>query len=163
MTQMITLVAAAAQNLCIGADNDIPWHIPEDFAFFKAYTSGKPCIMGRKTWDSLPKKPLPNRTNVVITRQADYVAEGAVVVGDLHAALSSLVDAKEIIIMGGAQVYEQAMALATDIRLTEVKLDVVGDAFFPKIDLGIWQEISRDVQVSAKGIAFDLVHYQRKA
>ncbi len=159
----ITLVVAAAQNLCIGANNDIPWHIPEDFAFFKAYTTGKPCIMGRKTWESLPKKPLPNRTNVVISRQDHYLANGAMVVDNLDSALSSLGDVDEVIIMGGAQVYAQAMDIATDIRLTEVKLDVAGDAYFPSLDASKWQEITREAQVSTKGIAFDLVHYQRKA
>ncbi len=158
----ITLVAAADNNFCIGMNNDIPWHIPEDFAFFKAYTTGKPCIMGRKTWESLPKKPLPNRTNIVLSNDASYVADGAQVFGHLETALASVADSEEIIIMGGAQIYRIALSLATDIRLTEVKLDVEGDAFFPKLDTVLWQEVERQNQVSAKGIAFDLVHYQRR-
>ncbi|XXQ69301.1 dihydrofolate reductase [Neisseriaceae bacterium B1] len=161
--QKITLIAAMAQNRVIGKQNDIPWHIPEDFAFFKAYTTGKPVIMGRKTWDSLPRKPLPNRRNIVITRQQDWADEGAEVFSDFQAALTACADAPEIIIMGGAQIYAQALAdnLATDIRLTEIALEPDGDALFPEFSRETWQEISREAQVSAQGIAFNLVHYQR--
>ena len=162
MSQHITLVVATAQNGCIGVNNDMPWHIPEDFAFFKAYTSGKPVVMGRKTWESLPKKPLPNRRNVVITRQQGYVAEGAEVVHDLQAAMAACVDAPEIIIMGGAQIYAEAMPLATDLRITEVDLHVDGDAFFPVLEPSQWQEVERSRHVSAKGIGYAFVHYQRK-
>ena len=118
--QKITLVAAVGSNGCIGVGNDMPWHIPEDFAFFKAYTSNKPVVMGRKTWESLPKKPLPNRRNIVVSRQADYVATGAEIVPDLAAALALCNTVEEIILMGGAQIYNQALSLATDLRLTEV-------------------------------------------
>ena len=163
MSQHITLVVATAKNGCIGINNDMPWHIPEDFAFFKAYTSGKPVVMGRKTWESLPKKPLPNRRNIVITRQADYVAEGAEVVGDLQAAFALCADALEIIVMGGAQIYAEALPLATDLRITEVDLNVEGDAYFPTVDANVWQEVARETHVSAKGIAFAFVHYQRYA
>ena len=161
MSQHITLVVATAKNGCIGINNDMPWHIPEDFAFFKAYTSGKPVVMGRKTWESLPKKPLPNRRNIVITRQADYVAEGAEVVGDLQAAFVLCTDALEIIVMGGAQIYAEALPLATDLRITEVDLSVEGDAYFPAVNANVWQEVAREAHVSAKGIAFAFVHYQR--
>ena len=163
MSQHITLVVATAKNGCIGINNDMPWHIPEDFAFFKAYTSGKPVVMGRKTWESLPKKPLPNRRNIVITRQADYVAEGAEVVGDLQAAFALCADAPEIIVMGGAQIYAEALPLATDLRITEVDLSVEGDAYFPTVGANVWQEVAREAHVSAKDIAFAFVHYQRYA
>ena len=163
MSQHITLVVAIAKNGCIGINNDMPWHIPEDFAFFKAYTSGKPVVMGRKTWESLPKKPLPHRRNIVITRQADYVAEGAEVVGDLQAAFALCADAPEIIVMGGAQIYAEALPLATDLRITEVDLSVEGDAYFPTVDANVWQEVAREAHVSAKDIAFAFVHYQRYA
>ena len=163
MKQQITLVVATAKNGCIGINNDMPWHIPEDFAFFKAYTSGKPVVMGRKTWESLPKKPLPNRRNIVITRQADYVAEGAEVVGDLQAAFALCADALEIIVMGGAQIYAEALPLATVLRITEVDLSVEGDAYFPTVDANVWQEVAREAHVSAKDIAFAFVHYQRYA
>ena len=163
MSQHITLVVATAKTGCIGINNDMPWHIPEDFAFFKAYTSGKPVVMGRKTWESLPKKPLPNRRNIVITRQADYLAEGAEVVGDLQAAFALCVDAPEIIVMGGAQIYAEALPLATDLRITEVDLSVEGDAYFPTVGANVWQEVAREAHVSAKDIAFAFVHYQRYA
>ena len=163
MSQHITLVVATAKNGCIGINNDMPWHIPEDFAFFKAYTSGKPVVMGRKTWESLPKKPLPNRRNIVITRQADYVAEGAKVVGDLQAAFALCADAPEVIVMGGAQIYAEALPLATDLRTTEVDLTVDGDAYFPSVDAHAWKELAREAHVSAKDIAFAFVHYQRYA
>ena len=151
MSQQITLVVATAKNGCIGINNGMPWHIPEDFAFFKAYTSGKPVVMGRKTWESLPKKPLPNRRNIVITRQADYVAEGAEVVGDLQAAFALCDDAPE------------ALPSATDLRTTEVELTVDGDAYFPSVDAHAWKELAREAHVSAKDIAFAFVHYQRHA
>lgn len=159
----ITLVVATARNGCIGINNDMPWHIPEDFAFFKAYTSGKPVVMGRKTWESLPKKPLPNRRNLVVSRQADYVAVGAEVVTSLQDALQSCAAAPETIIMGGAQIYAQALPLATDLRITEVALDVAGDAFFPSISPHEWQLLERQEHVSSKGIAFAFVHWQRQA
>ena len=163
MSQQITLVVATAKNGCIGINNGMPWHIPEDFAFFKAYTSGKPVVMGRKTWESLPKKPLPNRRNIVITRQADYVAEGAKVVGDLQAAFALCADAPEVIVMGGAQIYAEALPLATDLRTTEVDLTVDGDAYFPSVDAHAWKELAREAHVSAKDFAFAFVHYQRHA
>lgn len=161
--QKITLIAAMAQNHVIGNQNSIPWHIPEDFAFFKAYTTGKPVIMGRKTWDSLPRKPLPNRRNIVVTRQQNRVSEGAEIFSSFQAALKACADAPEIIVMGGAQIYAQALTenWATDIRLTEIALQPDGDAFFPQFSRDTWQEISRESQVSAQGIAFDLVHYRR--
>ena len=162
MKQQITLVVATAKNGCIGINNDMPWHIPEDFAFFKAYTSGKPVIMGRKTWESLPKKPLPNRRNIVITRQTDYEAVGAEVVGNLQAAFALCTDVPEIIVMGGAQIYAEALPLATDLRITEVDLSVDGDAYFSSIDASTWQEVEREAHVSANGLAFSFVHYQQR-
>lgn len=162
MTQKITLVVATAKNGCIGIHNDMPWHIPEDFAFFKTYTSGKPVIMGRKTWESLPKKPLPNRRNIVISRNTDYVAEGAEVVNGLQDALALCAQEAEIIIMGGAQIYAEALPLATDLRITEVDLVVDGDAFFPVVNQTMFIECERLPHLSAKGIGFDFVHYHRK-
>ena len=162
MAPRITLVVATAQNGCIGINNDMPWHIAEDFAFFKTYTSGKPVVMGRKTWESLPKKPLPNRRNIVISRQADYAAAGAEVVGSLQAALALCADAPETIVMGGAQIYAEALPLASDLRITEVALEVDGDAYFPSIDANTWQEVERVAHVSANGLAFSFVHYQRR-
>lgn len=159
----ITLIAACAENLCIGAGNAMPWHIPEDFTFFKAYTLGKPVIMGRKTWESLPVKPLPERRNIVISRQADYCAAGAETAASLEAALALCAGAEEAVIMGGAQIYAQAMPLATDLRITEVGLTVEGDAFFPEIDRMHWKEAERtERRVSSKGAVYAFVHYLKR-
>lgn len=162
-SQLITLIAAVSENGCIGAGNAMPWHIAEDFAFFKSYTLGKPVVMGRKTWDSLPRKPLPGRRNIVVTRQQGWQAEGAEAAGSLAEALSGLADAPEVIIMGGAQIYAQALPLATDLRLTEVKLQVDGDAFFPAFAAADWQETDRSSHVAVNDIRFDFVHYRRMA
>ncbi|MBH5330131.1 dihydrofolate reductase [Eikenella sp. S3360] len=160
--QTITLIAAVADNGCIGSGNAMPWHIAEDFAFFKRYTLGKPVVMGRKTWDSLPKKPLPGRRNIVITRQGAWQAEGAERAESLAGALALLADAPEIIIMGGAQIYTQALPLATDLRLTEVRLTINGDAFFPDFSPVEWQEAERSSHTAAaNGIRFDFAHYRR--
>ena len=159
----ITLIAALAQNRVIGNANQIPWHIPEDFAFFKRYTTGKPIIMGRKTWDSLPRKPLPNRRNIVITRQADWQADGAEAVRDFQAALQACAGEREAMIIGGAQIYAIALPFATDLRLTEIALAPAGDAYFPEFSRDEWREVAREAQVSEKGLAYDFVHYQRAA
>ena len=159
--QRITLIAAADINGCIGGNNTMLWHIPEDFAFFKQYTLGKPVIMGRKTWQSLPKRPLPERRNLVLSRQTDWTDAGAEVFADLNTALAACADAPEVMIIGGAQLYAQALPLATDLRLTEVRLNVTGDAFFPEFSRQQWQEVSRESHVSARGIGFDFVHWQR--
>ena len=159
----ITLIAALAQNRIIGNANQIPWHIPEDFAFFKRYTTGKPIIMGRKTWDSLPRKPLPNRRNIVITRQANWQADGAEAVHDFQAALQACAGEREAVIIGGAQIYAIALPFATDLRLTEIALNPAGDAYFPEFSRVKWREVAREAQVSEKGLAYDFVHYQRAA
>ncbi|KPN73135.1 dihydrofolate reductase [Neisseria sp. 74A18] len=159
--QKITLIAACDNRNCIGINNTMPWHLPEDFAFFRSYTGGKPVIMGRKTWESLPKKPLPGRRNIVVTRQADYAAEGAETVCDLQSALEMCAEAEEIIIMGGAQIYTQALSLATDLRITEIDLDVAGDAFFPDIHPDDWHVNREGLRTAENGINYEFVHYRR--
>lgn len=162
MPPQITLIAAVAQNRCIGRNNAMPWHLPEDFAFFKAATLGKPVVMGRKTWDSLPRKPLPGRRNLVVSRQAGWQAEGAEGFAGLQEALAALAGEPEIMIIGGAQIYAQALPLASDLLLTEVALQVAGDAFFPEFSTAEWREVARRPQISAQnGTAFDFVHYRR--
>lgn len=162
--QKITLVAACGNNNCIGIDNGMPWHLPEDFAFFRTYTAGKPVVMGRKTWESLPKKPLPGRRNIVITRQTDYAAEGAETVSDLQSALDLCAKAEEIVIMGGAQIYAQALPVATDLRITEIDLNVEGgDAFFPGINPAEWQAEREGVRTAQNGLRYEFVHYRRIA
>ncbi|WMY91191.1 dihydrofolate reductase [Snodgrassella communis] len=159
----ITLVAALADNNCIGENNRIPWHVPEDFEFFKNYTMGKPVVMGRKTWESLPKKPLPGRPNYVISRQQEQQFSGAILCHSIKEAIQQLADCPEIIIMGGAQIYAQAMPLATDLRLTRIHVNVIGDTFFPAINANEWQQTESSSHISSKNnIAYDLQHFVRR-
>ena len=138
MTQ-VSLIVAMANDRVIGIDNTLPWRLPADLKRFKATTMGKPIIMGRKTWDSIGR-PLPGRLNIVISRNADYPAEGAKVVTSLEAAitLAEQEAADEIMIMGGANIYEQAMPLVNKMYLTLIDLNIKGDAWFPKYDPSLW-------------------------
>jgi len=145
----LALIVAKADNGCIGRDNKLPWYLPGDLKYFKQATLGKPIIMGRKTWESL-KGPLPGRTNIVITRQASYQAEGAKVVPSLDEALTlaehvALIDgADEAVVIGGAEIYGQALPRVDRMYITEVHAAVDGDAFFPEFDTTAWREIGRD-------------------
>jgi dihydrofolate reductase len=150
---MISLVYAQSRNGMIGRDGGLPWHISSDLKRFKALTMGKPVIMGRKTWDSLPRKPLPGRVNIVITRQNGFLAGGAVVVQTPGDALTAAGDEPEICVIGGAEVYRQFLPLADRIYLTEVDLDVAGDAQAPVLDPAQWREVSRESH--GKGIQDD--------
>lgn len=143
---VISLVVAVSRNGVIGRDGGLPWHISSDLKRFKAITMGKPVIMGRKTWDSLPRKPLPGRKNIVITRAATVSGEGAVVVTDAEAALVAAQheEPKEICIIGGGEIYRLFLPLAGRIYLTEVQMDVEGDTRFPDLDPAQWQEVSRE-------------------
>lgn len=163
MNTKVTLIAALADNNCIGESNTIPWYVPEDFAFFKQYTLGKPVVMGRKTWDSLPRKPLPGRANLVVSRQNDLQLPGAQCVASVEEAISQLVGSEEIIIMGGAQIYRYALPFATDLRLTRIHISVKGDTFFPNITAYEWQLVSSTAHSSSQnGIRYDFEHYRRK-
>jgi dihydrofolate reductase len=144
----IALVVAVSRNGVIGRDGGLPWHISSDLKRFKAITLGKPVIMGRKTWESLPKRPLPGRQNIVITRQSQYIADGAVVVADVDAALRAAGNAEEIAIIGGGEIYAMIFRRADRIYLTEVGMDVSGDTFFPDIKPADWQETAREVHVA---------------
>ncbi len=145
----ISLVWAMAQNRVIGRNNQLPWYLPEDLKYFKRITLGKPVIMGRKTFDSIGK-PLPGRTNIVVTRNRDWSFEGVRIVDSLEAARElcenlTIVDGtEEAMIIGGAEIYRQAMPLADRLYLTEVHADVEGDATFPEFDRSQWQEIARE-------------------
>lgn len=163
--QKITLVAAYAHNHVIGKDGKIPWYLPEDFAFFKRFTYGKPVIMGRNTWTSLPKKPLPGRRNLILSRSLDKaeIADCAdtQICTSLQAALSACTDAPEICIIGGAEIYRQALPLATDLRLTRIDLEVPGDTFFPEFSREQWQLVSQEPQQSPDGVRYEFLHYAR--
>ncbi len=141
-TPVIALVVAVARNGVIGRDGKLPWRIPEDMKWFKEKTLGKPCVMGRKTWESLPKRPLPGRTNIVVTRARDYAADGAVVVHSLDEAIEvgAREGAAEIAIIGGGELYAAALPRTTRIYLTRVDLTVEGDAHFPALDSSTWNE-----------------------
>jgi dihydrofolate reductase len=135
----IIIIAAMAENRVIGKDNALPWSIKEDMAHFKELTAGCPCIMGRKTWDSLPKKPLPGRLNIVISRSIASCSD-CNVFSSLSAAIEFCADYEKIFICGGAEIYRQALPLADKIELTLIHSAFEGDAFFPEIDDLIWQK-----------------------
>jgi dihydrofolate reductase len=138
----IIIIAAVAKNRVIGRDNQLLWHIPEDMAHFKALTAGHTVLMGRKTWESLPPRfrPLPGRRNIVISRQADYRAPGAELAGTLTDGLALAEHDPCIFVIGGGEIYQQAMTLADRLELTEVDLEPAGDAWFPPLAAGHWQQ-----------------------
>ncbi|EKF55841.1 dihydrofolate reductase [Galbibacter marinus] len=136
---MITIIAAAAENNALGKDNDLVWHLPDDFKRFKELTSGHHIIMGRKTFESLPKA-LPNRTHIIITRKEDYKAVGnCIVAHSLETALKASVSDPQPFIIGGGEIYKQAMDIADKIELTRVHATVEADTFFPEIDPQEWE------------------------
>ena len=146
---MISIVVAVSRNGVIGSDGGLPWHISTDLKRFKQITMGKPVVMGRRTWESLPKKPLPGRRNIVITRQADYRAPGADVVATAEAALALCEGEPEIAIIGGGEIYSMFWPLAGRLYLTEVDLVVAGDTSLPDVVPGEWIERARETH--AKG------------
>ena len=161
-TPIIRLVAACARGGVIGLNNTLPWHLPADLKHFKAITTGKPVVMGRKTYESIGR-PLPNRDNIVLTRQADWQAEGVRVVTSLSEALTVATSAAEICIIGGGELYQQAISIATHLSLTEIDADFVGDAHFPVVSATLWQEISRERHFNEAGPwHYDFVEYQRR-
>jgi len=162
----LAMIAALAENRVIGLDNKMPWHLPADLRHFKAMTLGKPIIMGRKTWDSLGR-PLPGRLNLVVTRQADLQLEGAEIFGSLEAALQRAgqwageQQVDEVMLIGGAQLYEQALPLAQRLYLTRIAANPEGDAFFPEFDEADWQRIDCQPQPAmgeAPAHSFEIWH-----
>ena len=151
---MITLIAAAAENNALGKDNDLLWHLPEDFKRFKQITSGHYIIMGRKTFESFPK-PLPNRTHIIITRQVDYLAEGCLVVHSLEEALAIGPQNEEVFIIGGAQIYKQALPFADKIDLTRVHIELDADAFFPEFNTSEWNLVFSEKQFKDEKHQYD--------
>lgn len=158
----VSVIAALAKNRVIGIENRLPWRLPEDLAHFRALTLGHPVLMGRKTFESLGR-PLPGRSNVVITRNRDYRPEGCLVAESIPAALALCRDSDEVFFIGGAQLYAQAIPLADRLYLTEVDIDAQGDAWFPDYDRGAFREMSRESHVGTKGdpFHFDFVVYAR--
>jgi dihydrofolate reductase len=146
MSAIVSLVVARAANGVIGQHGKIPWRIPADMRHFKAVTMGKPCVMGRKTWDSLPKKPLPGRANIVLTRDRAFHADGAVVAHTFEVALAraGAEAPDEIAVIGGADVYRAALRHASRIHLTDVHGAFEGDVFMPPFDPTEWKEVWRE-------------------
>src|SRR5262245_62425765 len=147
----VVLVAAVAENGVIGRDNGLPWRLSTDMKRFKATTMGKPIVVGRKTWESFPRRPLPGRLNIVVSRDRAYRADGAETVTSLDDALNlaeersrGVVGADQIVIGGGGEIYRQAMGRADRLHITHVMADVEGDTRFPAIDPVVWEVVSTE-------------------
>ncbi|MBV7534471.1 dihydrofolate reductase [Duganella sp. sic0402] len=161
MSKLTIIVATDAQR-GIGINNTLPWKLPEDLAHFKRTTTGHPIIMGRKTFDSIGR-PLPNRRNIVVTRNANWRKDGVEVVASIEAAIA-LLDGAEGFVIGGAEIYQQALPLAEQLIITQIAHTFDCDAFFPEIDASAWQEAAREEHVSeASGLHYAFVTLRRKA
>lgn len=164
---IISLIAAVAKNGVIGKNNDLPWRLPDDMKFFMTTTKGHHVIMGRKNYDSLDEKfkPLPGRTNIVVTRQKDLVAPGCVVVHgvDEGIEIARVQGEREAFIIGGAEIYRHTLSQAGRLYITEIDASVEGDTFFPDFDKKRWKEISRTHHPAddRHRFAFDFVIYER--
>jgi dihydrofolate reductase len=158
----VALIAAVASNGVIGAGNRLPWHLPEDLRRFRALTSGHSVVMGRKTWESIGR-PLPNRQNIVVSRQAGLGLDGASVVETLEAALALANRPDPVFVIGGEALYRSALPLAVILHLTEIARDFDGDARFPAFERDAWREIAREVHepANAGGFAYHFATYER--
>lgn len=164
----VALIVAAADNRCIGKDNKLPWHLPEDLKYFKRVTLGKPVIMGRKTFESIGK-PLPGRTNIVITNNAGYAREGINVTTSLNAALqvaqqlASADGKEEVMVIGGAGIYALALPRADRLYYTRVHATVNGDAFFPEVNWRDWKLVAQEDHTAADNnpFAYSFCTYDR--
>jgi dihydrofolate reductase len=160
----VAVVAAVARNGVIGRDNAIPWRIPEDLVRFRELTTGYPVVMGRRTWDSLPERfrPLPGRRNVVVTRDPEWRADGAERAGSLAEALGLVDGAPQAFVIGGGQLYVEALPLADELLLTEIDAEVEGDVLFPPWERASFEEVSREDHVSESGLPYAFVIYARR-
>jgi dihydrofolate reductase len=156
----LNLIYARARNGVIGRDNTLPWHLPEDLAHFKRNTLGCPVLMGRRTWDSLPPRfrPLPGRVNAVLTRDENFNEIGIQRFTSIESALSSLHSEADVWVIGGAQIYAQALPLAQRVVVTEIDADFEGDAFAPTLGPD-WVETQRESHISATGLGYSFVTY----
>lgn len=157
----LSIIVAIAKNRVIGINNTLPWHLPEDLKRFRALTMGHHIIMGRKTYDSLGRL-LPGRTTVIVTRNTDYKVEGALIAHSLQDAIALCKADDEVFLIGGAELYQEGLKLSSKLYITEITLDVEGDAYFPEYSSDEWQESSREAHVSEQGLAFNYVTYVRK-
>ena len=152
---IISLIAAMGKNRVIGNKGKLPWHMPADMKYYREKTEGKPIIMGRKTFDSMDNKPLPNRTNIIITHDMDYKAEGAIVVHSADEALKAAGNAEEVMIIGGSHIYKEFLPRANRVYLTVIDGVFEGDAFFPKYEITEWKEISYEEHERDKDNPYD--------
>ncbi len=161
----LSLIAAVARNGAIGKNNQLLWHEPQDQRHFRTTTLGCPVVMGRKTWDSLPARfrPLPGRRNVVLTRNPGLHCAGAETAHSLPQALQRLADAEQVFVLGGSEIYAQALPLADELVLTEIDADLDGDAHFPAWPRGDFEVSQRVATTAADGTPFAFVTYRRKA
>ena len=143
LTMKLSMIAAMTDNGVIGIENRLPWKLPNDMNWFRQHTLGKPIIMGRKTFESFGSKPLPDRTNIIITRDKTYKAKDSVVVYSIEEALLAAGEAEEVMIIGGASFYEQMLPRADRLYLTFVHSKIEGDAWFPEVDFSEWHEVER--------------------
>ena len=161
---ILAVIAAVARNGVIGRDNAIPWRLPEDMERFRELTTGNAVVMGRRTWESLPDRfrPLPGRRNVVVTRNEGWSAEGAERAASLEEALAVLGDEPRAFVIGGAELYAEALPRADELYLTELDEEAEGDTFFPGFDRAAFDEVCREPRVSERGMSFAFVRYLRR-
>jgi len=159
--QNINVIAAMARNRVIGIKNTLPWRLSEDLQHFKALTMGHHIVMGRKTYESIGK-PLPGRTTVIVTRDANYHAKGCLTATSIDAAIAACADDAEVFFVGGADLYAQVLARADRLYLTEIQADYIGDAHFPEFDRAIWREVARQVHLSPEGLGYHFVTYDKR-
>ncbi|WP_047393867.1 dihydrofolate reductase [Chitinibacter sp. ZOR0017] len=157
----VAIISAVGANRVIGIDNRLPWRLPEDLQYFKQLTMGSPMLMGRKTFESLPGL-LPGRRHLVISRNRAWSAPGAEVFPSLAAAIAACAELPRVFVIGGGEIYRQAMDLVDTLYLTEVALSPDGDAYFPEFSPAQWQETAREAHTSAKGIDYAFVTYRRR-
>jgi dihydrofolate reductase len=156
----LAIIVARAKNGVIGVNNTLPWHLPEDLKHFKNTTLGCPIIMGRNTWVSLGR-PLPGRRNIVVSRNPEFKAEGAETFTSLEDAIDACSDVEKAFIIGGAQIYDEALMYVDKLIITEVDIEIDGDAFFPDVDDMLWEEVSREEHNNGT-LAYAFVTYTSK-
>ena len=163
MKPHISMIVAMAKNRVIGINNTLPWHLPADLKHFKALTMGHHIVMGRKTYESIGR-PLPGRTSVVVTRNPELKIEGCIVAHSLEQGIAACDGDDEIFVIGGADLYAHALPIADKLLITEIQMDVPGDAYFPDFRRDEWQEISREVcrQQEPQPLEYHYAAYQRR-
>jgi dihydrofolate reductase len=157
----IYLLVAVASNGIIGANGQLPWHLPEDLQHFKRLTMGHPVIMGRRTWQSLKARPLPGRENIVVTRTPGYDAPGAAVASSLESALALCAGESVAFVIGGSRLFDESLPIADGLVVTEIHRDFAGDTWFPPYDRSRWRESQREAHTASDGMRFDFVLYEK--